>query len=156
MPRGNERADRPIASVDRASLHEETRFAKRQQWTITVAGLALLAGILATLPDLRPLSPSEKCAGLLIVIAIPLGCAFYLFKLQGHLRQVRQDIDPQDKNALIRGWDVLVLLVATLVVGAFFVGYVLLFRDHAMRACATVGPMMEERDGNGDKCAERR
>jgi SNF family Na+-dependent transporter len=131
-PRDNgeetQRADRPIASVDRASLHEETRFAKRQQWNVTAAGLALLGGILtvALAPSLKPLAPFEKSAGLFILFAIPLGCTIFICRLQYHLSEVRLKINADDQNPLTRGWEAVLAFISAVVVGAFIVGDVLL------------------------------
>jgi hypothetical protein len=114
--------------VDRAAWYEEIRFAKRQLWAVTAAGLALLGGILAALPSLRPLSVAEKRVGLLVVLAIWLGCTYFLRSLQGHLVRTRKMFPEQDKSATRRGLDIIWLFVGALTIGVAIVWYAL-FRD---------------------------
>ncbi|MFZ0096748.1 MAG: hypothetical protein WBX05_09025 [Pseudolabrys sp.] len=114
--------------VDRAAWHEEIRFAKRQLWGVAAAGLALLGGLLAALPSLRPFRLYEKWVGALVVLLIWGGCFYFLRSLRGHLVQVRKEFGEESESASKRGLDILWLFVGALTIGALIVGYAL-FRD---------------------------
>jgi hypothetical protein len=114
--------------VDRAAWHEETRFAKRQLWAVTAAGLALLGGFLAALPSLRPLKPYEKWLGAFFAAAIWIGCFYFLRSLRGHLARTRTKFGEKTESAAERGHDIFWLLVGALAMGVVFVWYAL-YRD---------------------------
>jgi hypothetical protein len=116
--------DQPIASVDRASLHEETRFIKRQQWTLTAAGLALLGAVLTAAIALKPLTAFERYWGLVIVNIIPPTFGLFLLSLQFHLSRVRRDIDGSDRYHFVRGLEIVAIYFFALIVGAFVVAHV--------------------------------
>lgn len=77
---------------------EELRFAKRQQWTITAAVVALIAGTYSVAHQSLALCSENVIAAALIWIVVA-GGIYWLLDLQGHLHRTRLMIDPCDDTA---------------------------------------------------------
>jgi hypothetical protein len=112
----------------KAAYLEELRFAKRQQWAVTTAVIALIAGAYSIV---QPLGPWEKRVAVRLIWIAVAGGWYLLCSLQCHLRNTRLAIDPDDRNPLLRGADVVIGMVIALVVSAGAVCYSLLWRDEA-------------------------
>jgi uncharacterized membrane protein len=80
----------------KAALWEEVRFAKRQQWTITAAVVALIAGAYNIASG--ELDDWEKAVITILIGAAVIGSIYWLRDLQGHLRRTRLVIDPCDRE----------------------------------------------------------
>ena len=67
--------------IDRAARHEEVRFTKKQQWSVTTSAVTLLAAIFGIAHLVKP-GPHERCVATLFILII-LGSAWlFLWKLQ--------------------------------------------------------------------------
>jgi SNF family Na+-dependent transporter len=113
------------AILESAMLEEELRFAKKQQWNVAAAVVALLGAIFAIANATEDLQTWEQfVASLMAALAAGIGC-WWLWRLQNHLRDTRLRIDPKDRNPWHRGWDVLYPLLGTLLISAIVVIYFL-------------------------------
>jgi hypothetical protein len=111
----------------KAAYLEELRFAKRQQWTITAAVVALIAGAYSVAHQSLALCAENVVAAGLIWIVVA-GGIYWLFDLQGHLRRTRLIIDPYDDTAQRRGSEIVYGMAGALMLSAVIVCY-LLFHD---------------------------
>jgi hypothetical protein len=117
-----------MRDVIKAAYLEELRFAKRQQWAVTIAAVTLIAGAYSMV---QPLGPWEKHVAIrLIGVVVAVGC-WLLYSLQCHLRNTRLTIDPNDRCPWWRGADVLVGMAGAMIVSGGAVCYSLLWRDGA-------------------------
>src|SRR5262252_2015285 len=99
------------AGLDRTSQFEELRFAKRQQWYIATAAVALLSAIFWIEQSIRVVCWEKIVATVFIGLIAGFGICF-LVKLQNHLKEVRLTLGyPKDLNPWWRGVDVLSVLV---------------------------------------------
>jgi uncharacterized membrane protein len=115
-----------VTDTIKAALWEELRFAKRQQWTITAAVVALIAGTYTIAEKLD--HPWEKAvATILVGVAVAAGI-YWLLDLQGHLYRTRLAIDRWDGGE--RGLKIVYGMVGAMVISAIAVCYLLL-RDGA-------------------------
>ena len=90
----------------KAALLEEIRFAKRQQWTITTAVVALIAGAYTIAVEKQSLDPWEQAIAAILIGVVVAGGIYWLFDLQGHLYRTRLRIDPYDPNPRWRGSEI--------------------------------------------------
>ena len=105
-------------------LLDELRFAKRQQWAVTAAAIALIAGIYHIADNADPeMAPWEQHLAEFLVLIVAAGGIAMLFKLQGHLCRTRLAIDKKDPNPWQRGLDVVIALVIAITVSAIAVCY---------------------------------
>jgi hypothetical protein len=111
---------------DRSALHEEIRFAKKQQWAITAYVMALLGAAFAIADAAEPpLEVWEKAVGsLFAVIAVGVGC-WLLYQLQNHLRDTQLRLNLSDNDPWGRGTEVLYSLEASLFLSCVVVIYFL-------------------------------
>jgi len=105
-------------------LFDELRFAKRQQWAVTAAAIALIAGIyhIADNAD-PPMAPWEQHLAAFCVLVVAAGGIGMLYKLQGHLCRTRLDIDKKDPDPWWRGLDVVIALMIAIAISAIAVCY---------------------------------
>jgi uncharacterized membrane protein len=113
--------------IDRAAWHGEARFLKKQQWAIATAGVLLLAGLLAAIRNMHLTALDRFLAVVLIAIGVYVGWLF-LDDLQYDLARLRRSLDPTDRDATIRGREILHLLKFILVVSALVVTWAVLFK----------------------------
>jgi hypothetical protein len=113
--------------IDRAAFHEEVRFYKKQQWAVTTAGVVLLGALLTTMRNLHMTALDRLFAVVLIAGGIYAGW-YYLESLQCGLGTVRRRLDPSDRDAAIRGRDILTLHKLILVGSALVVVWAVLFK----------------------------
>jgi hypothetical protein len=118
-----------LTDTIKAALLEELRFAKRQQWTITAAVVALVAGAYSIEKSLDPWE--QALAAILIGVVVVAGI-YWLIDLQGHLYRTRLVIDRWDPNPWWRGSDVVCGMAGAMVISAIVVCYLLL-RDGSWR-----------------------
>jgi hypothetical protein len=111
---------------DRAARFEQLRFAKKQQWYVAASAVALLAGILAIVQNTQ-LACFEKALATVFILLIAGFGSYILWRLQKHLRDVRVELDPRDKNPLVRDVDILSILAGLVVISAGVVLYFLWF-----------------------------
>jgi uncharacterized membrane protein len=111
----------------KAAYLEELRFAKRQQWTITAAVVALIAGAYNVG---KTLADWEKCAAAVLILIVVAGGIYWLFDLQGHLHRTRLFIDRYDPNPWWRGGELASGMAGAMILSAVVVCYLLL-RDGA-------------------------
>jgi len=103
---------------------EEIRFAKLQQWAVTVAAITLIAGAFHMAHTVKqPLAIWEKVVATIAVTGVAGGGIWLLFKLQRHLRDTRKVIDHFDRTAWRRGLEVVVPLKIALYLSAAAVCY---------------------------------
>jgi hypothetical protein len=117
-----------LTDTNKAALLEELRFAKRQQWTITAAVVALIGGAYTIAKPLDHLW--EKAVATILVMAVVAGGIYFLCDLQRHLYHTRMIIDRWDPDPWWRGADVVSGMVGAMVISAIAVCYLLL-RDGA-------------------------
>jgi hypothetical protein len=105
-------------------LLDELRFAKRQQWAVTAAAIALIAGIyhIADNAD-PPMAPWEQHLAVFLVFCVAAGGIEMLLRLQGHLSRTRLAIDKKDPDPWRRGRDVVIALAIAIAVSAIAVCY---------------------------------
>jgi len=109
-----------------AARLEELRFAKRQQWAITIAAITLMAAayhVADTMTVKAPLASWEKHFAAFFVLAVAAGGSYLILKLQHHLRVTRKRIKKEDPNPWLRGFDVAIGLVIALIISAAAVCY---------------------------------
>jgi hypothetical protein len=114
--------------TDTITLWEELRFAKRQQWTITAAVVALIGSAYSIARE--GLVDWEKSVITILIVVAVIGAIYWLCDLQRHLYRTRLDIDQYDPDPWWRGADVARGMVGAMVISAFVVCYLLL-RDGA-------------------------
>jgi uncharacterized membrane protein len=117
-----------VTDTIKAALWEELRFAKRQQWTITAAVVALIGGAYSIASG--ELEDWEKAVITILIVAAIIGGIYWLFDLQGHLYRTRLVIDPYDREAKHRGLEIVYGMVGAMILSAIVVCYLLL-RDGA-------------------------
>ena len=113
--------------IDRAAQHEELRFYKKQQWAVTTAGVVLLGAFLTAVTNVRITALDKFFAVILIFLAVFAGW-FVLDNFQEGIVQVRRALDPADRDAAIRGREILSLHKSILVASAVVVGWAVLFK----------------------------
>jgi hypothetical protein len=113
--------------IDRAAQHEELRFYKKQQWAVTTAGVVLLGAFLTIVRDVHITALDKFLAVILIFLAAWAGW-FVLDDLQEGVVKVRRALDPSDRDAAIRGREILGLHKSILVATALVVGWAVLFK----------------------------
>jgi uncharacterized membrane protein len=118
-----------LTDTIKAAYLEELRFAKRQQWTITAAVVALIAGAYNIA---REEDDWEKAVITILIVAAVIGGTYWLRDLQGHLRRTRLVVDPCDKEAKHRGLEIVYGMVGAMMLSAIVVCYLLL-RDGSWR-----------------------
>ena len=117
-----------MRDVIKAAYLEELRFAKRQQWAVTIAVVTLIAGAYSMV---QPLGPWEKHVAIrLIGVVVAVGC-WLLYSLQCHLRNTRLAIDWWDTNPLWRGAEIVIGMWIALGASAAVLFYSL-WRDGAV------------------------
>jgi hypothetical protein len=109
-----------IDSTIKAAYLEELRFAKRQQWTITAAVVALIAGAYNVV---KPLGPCDKVLATILVTAVVVAGIWWAFDLQGHLHRTRLRTDPYDREPESPGWPIVYGMVVTMILSATAVCY---------------------------------
>jgi drug/metabolite transporter (DMT)-like permease len=119
-----------MSDTMKAALMEELRFAKRQQWHIAAAAVALLGATFAISTGMdRPLE--KVVATVLVTLVAAIGAAF-LWSLQKHLHRVRTQLNPKDEKAWRGTVSVMGVLIGVLAVSALVVLY-WLWRDWLWR-----------------------
>ena len=113
--------------IDRAAQHEELRFYKKQQWAVSTAGVVLLGAFLTAVGNVRITALDKFFAVILIFLAACAGW-FVLDNLQEGIVKVRRALDPADRDAAIRGREILSLHKCILVATAVVVGWAVLFK----------------------------
>ena len=122
-------SDKDKEIIDRAALHEEVRFLKKQQWAVASAGVILFGGFLATIRGEHMSTLEKFLAVVLIAVGVWAGW-FFLDDLQNGLAGVRRRLDPADCAAETRGSEILNLHKGILVASALVVAWVVLFKVH--------------------------
>ena len=110
--------------VDPATLHEELRFAKKQQWYVATSAVTLLGAIFA-IARVTKLNLIEKHAATFLATLVAVFGVYFLWKLQHHLKRVRLELGTTDKSPLLRGVDLALVLSGIVVVSALVVVYFL-------------------------------
>jgi O-antigen/teichoic acid export membrane protein len=83
---------------------EELRFAKKQQWYVATSAVTLLGAIFAITRVTKLKFVENAVATIFIALVAGFG-VYFLCKLQHHLKRVRLELDPDDKNpSLSRHW----------------------------------------------------
>jgi hypothetical protein len=121
---------RLLMDTIKAALLEELRFAKRQQWTVTAAVVALIGGTYTIASDKQSLVPWEKAGATILIIAVVAGGIYWLFDPQGHLYRTRLVIDRWDPDPWWRGTDLVTGMAGAQILSGAVVCYLLL-RDGA-------------------------
>ena len=116
-----------LTDIIKAALLEELRFAKRQQWTITAAVVALIAGAYSIA---KSLAPWEKAVAAILIGVVVVAGIYWLIDLQGHLHRTRLVIDRWDPNPWWRGGELVSGMAGAMIISAIVVCYLLL-RDGA-------------------------
>jgi hypothetical protein len=113
--------------IDRVAQHEELRFYKKQQWAVTTAGVVLLGAFLTIVSKVHITALDKFSAVILISLAVCAGW-FVLDNFQEGIVKVRCALDPADRDAAIRGREILSLHKSILVASAVVVGWAVLFK----------------------------
>jgi|SRR5271169_2667303 hypothetical protein len=104
-------------------LFEEIRFAKTQQWKIAALAGTSLAAIFVVAHTMGHLQDWEKWLGTIFVGVVVFAAGWVLCSLQNHLAEKRREIDIFDLGPWSRGADVLAVLILSITIAAFVVGY---------------------------------
>jgi hypothetical protein len=121
------KAPTPAEATIKAAYLEELRFAKRQQWTITAAVVAFIAGAYSVTHQSLDFCWEKVVAAGLIWIVVGFSI-YWLFDLQDHLHRTRLIIDPYDATARHRGLEIVYGMAGALILSAIVVCF-LLFHD---------------------------
>ena len=113
--------------IDRAAQHEELRFYKKQQWAVTTAGVVLLGAFLTAVTNVR-ITALDKFFAVILIFLVACAGWFVLENLQEDIVKVRRALDPADRDAAIRGREILSLHKCILVATAVVVGWAVLFK----------------------------
>jgi hypothetical protein len=113
--------------IDRVAQHEELRFYKKQRWAVTTAAVVLLGAFLTTVSKVHVTALDKFFAVILISLAVCAGW-FVLDNFQEGIVKVRCALDPADRDAAIRGREILSLHKSILVASAVVVGWAVLFK----------------------------
>jgi hypothetical protein len=116
-------------------FHEELRFAKKQQWTVTIATLTLIGAILPIASYLNIVKFWEKVVGVGVALLLAAGGCYLVYRLQCHLRDTRIGIDPADRDAWRRGIEIMWGVKIAMVVGAIVFGALLFLRQDPRAPC---------------------
>jgi hypothetical protein len=116
-----------LTDAIKAAYLEELRFAKRQQWTITAAVVALIVGAYSVE---KSLDHWEQAVAAILIGVVGAGGIYWLIDLQGHLYRTRLRIDRWDPDPWWRGSEIVSGMVGAIVISAIVVCYLLL-RDGA-------------------------
>jgi hypothetical protein len=108
---------------------DELRFAKRQQWSIAAAAMALLGAIFGVAHTMDPLGPGEKAVAAIFALCVGIAACWHLVSLQNHLARTRRLIDEKDEDAWWRGGTVLWSLVVVVAISALTVVYYVALRS---------------------------
>jgi uncharacterized membrane protein len=119
-----------VTDTIKAALLEELRFAKRQQWTITAAVVALIAGAYTIVVEKQSLDLWEEAVAALLIVIVVAGGIYWLIDLQGHLYRTRLAIDRWDPSPWWRGSEIVSGMAGAMIISAIVVCYLLL-RDGA-------------------------
>ena len=94
--------------IDRAAQHEELQFYKKEQWAVTAAGGRSFGAFLTAVTNVRITALDKFFAVILIFLAACAGWVV-LDNLQEGISKVRRALDPADRDAAIRGREILSL-----------------------------------------------
>jgi hypothetical protein len=103
---------------------EELRFTKKQQWYVATSAVTLLGAIFAIARVTRLSFVENAIATIFIALVAGFG-VYLLVKLQHHLKRIRLELDPDDKDPLLRGVDILLVLSGIVALSALVVLYFL-------------------------------
>ena len=112
-----------LTDTIKAAYLEELRFAKRQQWTITAAVVASIAGAYNVV---KSLGDWEKLGATILVVVAVGGGIYWLLDLQRHLRNTRLAIDRWDPDPWWRGADIASGMAGAMIISGIVVCYLLL------------------------------
>jgi len=115
-----------LTDTIKAALLEELRFAKRQQWTITAAVVALIAGAYTIAVDKQSLDPWERAVAAILVVVVVVAGIYWLCDLQRHLYRTRLVIDRWDPDPWWRGSEIVNGMAGAMIISAIVVCYLLL------------------------------
>ncbi len=115
-----------LTDTIKAALLEELRFAKRQQWTITAAVVALIAGAYTIAVDKQSLDPWERAVAAILVVVVVVAGIYWLCDLQRHLYRTRLVIDRWDPDPWWRGSEIVNGMAGAMIIIAIVVCYLLL------------------------------
>jgi hypothetical protein len=118
---------KPAEEPRRGQLLEELRFAKKQQWAIAAAAVTLLGAVYAVAHRAGPSEKEKVALAVVVTLIATLGCSF-LANLQRHMRESRLELDPDDREPLLRGGMIVGALCGVIILSAFTVLYVLALR----------------------------
>ena len=108
-----------------AGYMEELRFAKRQQWAVAAATIALIAGTFHLAQGMTSLACWEKAVASNIVLLVAAGGIWLMFDLQWHLANTRKVLDPEDTRPWWRGMPIASCLAIVQLISAVVVVYAL-------------------------------
>jgi uncharacterized membrane protein len=123
-----------VTDTIKAALWEELRFAKRQQWTITAAVVALIGGAYSIASGEDRLDDWEKAVITILIGAAVIGGIYWLLDLHRHLYRTRLAIDRLDRDPWWRGGELVSGMIGAMILSAVVVCYLLL-RDGAYEIC---------------------
>jgi hypothetical protein len=103
---------------------DELRFAKKQQWYVATSAVTLLGAIFA-IARVTKLNLAEKDVATFFIALVAAFGIYFLWKLQHRLKRVRLVLDPTDKNPLLRGVDIALVLSGIIAVSMLVVLYFL-------------------------------
>jgi hypothetical protein len=103
---------------------EELRFAKKQQWYVATSAVTLLGAIFA-ITRVTKLNFVENAVATIFIALVAGFGVYFLCKLQHHMKRVRLELVPDDKNPLLRGVDILLVLSGIVGLSALVVLYFL-------------------------------
>jgi hypothetical protein len=128
---GGNPTELPAVEPRRGHLLEELRFAKRQQWAVATAVVTLLGalyGLAHSANSNLGVDEKEKVLFAVIVTLIAtVGCNI-LASLQRHMWNSRFELEPRDRDALVRGSGIVGALMGVIILSAIGVLYVIALR----------------------------
>jgi hypothetical protein len=126
---GGNPTELPAVEPRRGQLLEELRFAKKQQWAVAAAVVTLLGALYGLAHSAVPnLDEKEKVLFAVIVTLIAtIGCSI-LASLHRHMWSTRFELQPRDRDALVRGSGIVGALIGVIILSAIGVLYVIVLR----------------------------
>ncbi len=117
------RTERPAAEPRRGHLFEELRFAKKQQWAVAAAVVTLLGAVYGLAHSAVPNDKEKVLLTVVITLIANTGCSI-LVSLQRYIHTTRLELEPRDRDALIRGAGIAAALIGVIILSAIGVLYV--------------------------------
>jgi hypothetical protein len=113
-----------MANDQKATLDEEIRFIKKQEWYVATAAITLIGALYGIAHTIAPPpTNAEKAVATVLVTLVAACTGGVLISLHDHLVRKRKERDKADPNPGRRGVEIPISLIAAVATSAFVVIY---------------------------------